>query len=201
MTKLHSTTVFIFALILLFGLAGPLSVMAGKLDDLQIGQNAFNRGDYTHSLSIWQTLATQGHAEAQLFVGLSYSNGWGIKKSRPLAAVWFKKAANNGNTAGQFLLGLNYLSGNNNVDKAEGLWWLKKAANNGDVSAQGFLNKAIKQQWFNDLMPRAPIHSNRIRPAAYLQSQSRDASIPTSASSLSGNPDNTLAITRSPKLY
>jgi TPR repeat protein len=116
---------------------------------------AFNAGDYEQSFALWQTLATQGHAEAQLLVGLSYANGWGTDPNGRLAEVWYRKAALNNNPAAQFLLGLRYL-GDSKDKLATGLMWLRKAAENGDDSAQRFLKKAESRGWFRDLKPSQP---------------------------------------------
>ena len=105
---------------------------------LQDGQNAFNAGNYDLAFAHWQTLATQGHADAQVFVGLSYANGWGVDKSTKLASHWFKKAALSENASGQFLLGL-YLITGKDADLPLGVMWLKRAAENGDESARRFM--------------------------------------------------------------
>ncbi len=119
---------------------------------LQDGQTAFNTGNYELAFSLWQTLATQGHSDAQVFVGLSYANGWGVNKSIKLASHWYQKAAKNDNASGQFLLGIQFIS-DKNADLATGVMWLKRAAKNGDTSAQGFLKKANKYGWFDKVRP------------------------------------------------
>lgn len=115
---------------------------------LQDGQAAFNRGNYDLAFSLWQTRATQGHSDAQVFVGLSYANGWGVNKNNKLASHWYQKAASNNNASGQFLLGLALISGKD-ADVATGVMWLRRAAENGDASAQGFLKKAKRRGWFD----------------------------------------------------
>lgn len=124
---------------------------------LQDGQTAFNTGDYKLAFSLWQTLATQGHSEAQVFVGLAYANGWGVDKSRKLASHWYQKAAKNDNASGQFLLGIEFISGKD-TDLATGIMWLERAAKNGDSSAQGFLKKANKYGWFDKVQPAKDHH-------------------------------------------
>ena len=130
----------------------PSISFAGGFDQLADGQKAFNAGNYTRSFSLWSTLATQGHADAQVFVGLSYDNGWGTQKSARLARVWYQKAADNNNSSGQYLLGLHYIQGSS-ADRAKGLMWLKRAAENGDISAQEFLQKGQQRGWFKGITP------------------------------------------------
>ena len=115
---------------------------------LQDAQAAFNTGNYDLAFSLWQTRATQGHSDAQVFVGLSYANGWGVDKNTKLASHWYQKAASNNNASGQFLLGL-YLVTGKDADLPTGVMWLRRAAKNGDTSAQGFLKKAKRRGWFD----------------------------------------------------
>ncbi len=115
---------------------------------LQDGQAAFNTGNYDLAFSLWQTLATQGHSDAQVFVGLSYANGWGVDKNTKLASHWYLKAANSDNASAQFLLGLYFISGKE-TDLPTGVMWLNRAAENGDDSAKRFLKKAKRRGWFD----------------------------------------------------
>jgi TPR repeat protein len=119
---------------------------------LEDGQAAFNTGNYDLAFSLWQTRATQGHSDAQVFVGLSYANGWGVDKNTKLAGHWYQKAAKNDNASGQFLLGIYLISGKGS-DLPKGVMWLRRAAENGDASAKGFLKKAKRRGWF-DKMPQ-----------------------------------------------
>ncbi len=117
---------------------------------LQDGQAAFNTGNYDLAFSLWQTRATHGHTDAQVFVGLSYANGWGVDKNTKLASHWYQKAAKNDNASGQFLLGL-YLITGKDADLPMGVMWLRRAAENGDTSAQSFLKKAKRRGWFDKI--------------------------------------------------
>lgn len=142
----------IIALLVALTLWLPLQAIGGEMDALQDGQKAFNTGDFIQSFALWSTLATQGHAGAQVFVGLSYDNGWGTPKNTRLAEIWYQKAAKNNNASGQYLLGLRYIQGAN-ATRAKGLMWLQRAAANGDHSAQQFLNKAETRGWFTGITP------------------------------------------------
>lgn len=140
-------------LVILTGLAIlPTLAAADALSELQAGQRAFNAGDLDRSFTLWSTLATLGHADAQVFVGLSYQNGWGTTRSAKLAEVWYRKAARNNNASGQYLLGLQYIQGSA-VDRSKGLMWLQRAAANGDIAAQQFIKKGEKRGWFSRITP------------------------------------------------
>ena len=123
-----------------------------SLDSLAEGQLAFNKGDYAKALELWQKLARDGQPEAQVFVGLAYANGWGVKKNLEEASNWYMRAAENNSPSGQFLLGLHYVTtGINQYDVRVGIKWLKRAADNGDKQAIQFLKKAKRRNWFTDL--------------------------------------------------
>jgi hypothetical protein len=55
--------------------------------------------NYATSLKVWQPQADAGDPQAQYYVGRIYDNGLGRAPDAALAAVWYKKAADKGNTA------------------------------------------------------------------------------------------------------
>jgi TPR repeat protein len=127
-----------------------MSVYAEKLDLLSEAQAKFDGGDYQKAASLWRTAALQGNSNAQVLMGLAYANSWGVDKDMRLAEMWYHIAAENNNASGQFLLALYYISSKADLLNA-GIMWLQRAAANGDVSAQGFLRKAEKKQWFENI--------------------------------------------------
>lgn len=133
----------------------PLRLFAFNLNNLSEGQAAFNAGNYTQALTLWRVLAEQGQPDAQVFVGLAYANGWGTEKDITKSIYWYRMAAENNNSTGQFLLGLFYLDSDNQSESLQGIRWLQKAANNGDPSAIVFLDKARQKKWFE--IPPEPV--------------------------------------------
>lgn len=128
----------------------PVSQNTANILTLEDGQAAFNQGNYELAFSLWSRLATQGRSDAQVFVGLSYANGWGVDKSPKIASLWYKKAALKENASAQFLLGL-YLIESKDADLPTGVMWLRRAAENGDNSAKRFMKKAKVRGWFNNV--------------------------------------------------
>jgi hypothetical protein len=55
--------------------------------------------NYVTSLKVWQPIAESGDAQAQFYVGRIYDSGLGRAPDPALASVWYKKAADQGNTA------------------------------------------------------------------------------------------------------
>ncbi len=133
------------------------SAYAFNLDALSDGQAAFNRGDYHKALTLWRHIAEQGQAEAQLFVGLAYANGWGVRQDAEQAALWYFMAAENKNASAQYLLGLHMFNSDETSRRNMGIVWLKQAATNGDGAAKSFLAKAKQRHWF-----KVPDHAVKI---------------------------------------
>ena len=85
-------------------------------------------------------LAEQGHANAQIKLGVMYYNGEGVKKEYTEAARWFTKAAEQGDAEAQNRLGLMYYKGLGvKKDYAEAVRWYTKAAEQGHAYAQYYL--------------------------------------------------------------
>lgn len=84
-----------------------------------------------------QSLAAEGNAEAQFYLGHMYYFGDDVKKDLALAASWFRKAAEQGNATAQFNLGVMYRKGLGvSKDAAQAVIWYRKAAEQGDAAAQ-----------------------------------------------------------------
>lgn len=132
---------------------------------LEDAQAAFNSGNYDLAFSLWQTRATHGYADAQVFVGLSYANGWGVDKNIKLAGHWYQKAAQKDNATAQFLLGLHFVSGKD-ADLPKGVMWLNRAAKNGDDSAKRFLKKAKRRGWFDNVPRFKEENENKVETVA-----------------------------------
>jgi len=62
-------------------------------------------------ISQLQTQAERGDATAQLILAQAYERGEGVPKNGELAASWYRKAAEQGNSEAQERLGVLYLIG------------------------------------------------------------------------------------------
>ena len=89
--------------------------------------------------------AQQGHAEAQVQLGVCFQSGTGVPADAEQAFEWFRKAAEQGNPRGQLQLGLAYQRGRGvPVDIAKGLELVRKAAEAGHPKAQLDLGLAYR---------------------------------------------------------
>lgn len=106
--------------------------------DFEAGQTAHERGDFTAAYEVWLPLAEQGYANAQFAIGEMYSFGNGVTEDDVEAEKWYRKAAEQGNSVAQFLLGMMYDDGapENNAEAAK---WYRKAAKQGNEIAELFL--------------------------------------------------------------
>ena len=81
----------------LFGTA-----MAGPLED---GWAAYLNADYATAMRVWRPLADQGNADAQYGLAVLYSHGYGVAEDDAEAEKWYRKAAEQGDSAAQLTLG------------------------------------------------------------------------------------------------
>lgn len=104
--------------------------------DFATGLAAFRAADYGLALSELQPLATQGDAQSQFYVGVSYQKGWGVIADTAKAAQWYRRAADQGLTKAQHNLALLYLRGDGvAADADQARVWFERAAQQGDMRA------------------------------------------------------------------
>ncbi len=107
---------------------------AVEAQDLSKGFDAWRRGDYASALRVFQPLAEQGNAEAQLNLGLMYASGKGVPRNYSSAEKWYGKAAEQGNGVAQFNLGRMYDEGRGvPQDYAEAYIWYSLAVSSGQL--------------------------------------------------------------------
>lgn len=147
-----------------------LNSYADNLENLSAGQAAFDQGNYETALRLWRTAAEGGSSNAQVLVGLAYTNGWGVEKDMRTAEMWYHIAAENNNPTGQFLLALYYIAKQSELVDA-GIMWLRRAAENGDASAQNLLQKVREKNWFENI--------ERWRPVSQKQGRQKLAAVQT----------------------
>ena len=97
---------------------------------------AFAEADYAKAQVELQPLLEKKDPRAQYAMGVLYENGFGVAKDLPLAADWYRKAAEQGNSDAQFNLGaMNEHGVGIPVDYAEAARWYRPAAEAGDIDA------------------------------------------------------------------
>jgi TPR repeat protein len=108
---------------------------AVEAQDLSKGFDAWRRGDYASALRVFQPLAEQGNAEAQLNLGLMYAFGKGVPRNYSFAEKWYGKAAEQGNGVAQFNLGRMYEEGQGVPQNySEAYIWYSLAVSSGQLA-------------------------------------------------------------------
>ena len=80
-------------------------------DDFSDAVAAYADADYEKAYQLWRPLAESGDAGAMFDLGVLYWEGQGIPRNRPLAIVWWQRAAKNGVAAAQHNLSLAHYLG------------------------------------------------------------------------------------------
>jgi TPR repeat protein len=111
--------------------------------DIESAKRAYDQKDYATALKEFTSLADQGKAEAQLYLGKMYMMGQGVLKDSDQAIKWLKQSAGQANADAQFFLGSIYLLPQKDVP--EGMRWMRLAAEQGNKDAQYLLGKAYMQ--------------------------------------------------------
>ncbi len=80
--------------------------------------------DHATVLRFTRPLADCGVAEAQVILGVTYSEGRGVRQDHAEASRWFQRAAKQGDAGGQYWIGeMYYLGVGVSQNYAEALRW------------------------------------------------------------------------------
>jgi uncharacterized protein len=80
-------------------------------DDFRRGLSAFNTGDYPTALKLWRPLAERDDPRSEAGLGFMYHRGLGVDADDREAAVWLRRAAEQGQAEGQLMLGILFYYG------------------------------------------------------------------------------------------
>lgn len=116
---------------LLWGLVTPWA-LAGPEQDAELAEKEFARGDLIVSMALWTKAAQQGYAPAQSRLGDILDKA----EEDELAVEWYRKAAVQGNAAGEFGLGQMYAKGEGvKKDLEQARSYISLAAEKGYIAA------------------------------------------------------------------
>lgn len=88
-----------------------LTIGEASADPLEDGARYFRQADYSHALSSWRPLATQGNPVAQNDLGIMYLDGKGVPQNISEAVRFLSLSAAAGSSLGQNNLGGLYRDG------------------------------------------------------------------------------------------
>ena len=128
--------------LLVLVLLGAQDVGAQTFDEASA---AYNRGDYAVAFESFRTLAEQGVADAQAFLGFMYAQGRGVPQDDAEAVRWHHQAAEQGHVVAQAKLGAMYAMGRGvPQDYVQAHKWFNLAASRLSSSEQEFRDKAVQ---------------------------------------------------------
>ena len=108
-----------------------LYAIAPAQADFESGMAAFENEEFEEAARLWRPVALEGHAEAQLNMGMLHETGQGVDRNLPEAVEWYRKAADRGVGTAQFDLGgMYFLAKGVEEDLVEAYKWLSLAAMN-----------------------------------------------------------------------
>jgi TPR repeat protein len=114
---------------------------AWGLTNYELCLKAYGDKDFTNAYNICKEV---GEPNAQYIIGEMYYNGLGVKKDHAEAAIWIRKAAEQGLSEAQFVIGHMYYYGLGvKEDHAEALIWCRKAAAQGHIRAKLLRDKIL----------------------------------------------------------
>ena len=104
------------------------------------GKSEYESGNYTDAFEWYRKSAEQGFVDAQLALGLCYSDGLGTEQSDEKAVFWYRKSADAGNAVGQCAVGKCYMNGKGvNRSPIDAVDWFRKSAEQGCPEAQYYM--------------------------------------------------------------
>ncbi len=101
---------------------------------------AIKKGDFDAALKELRPLIEKNDPNAQFLMGMLYDAGNGVPQDQAIAALWYRKAAQQNHLIAQLFLGTFYYSGTGvKRDYKEAVRWLQSPAEKGNDQAQFYL--------------------------------------------------------------
>jgi TPR repeat protein len=190
---------------MLIGVCLPIHVHAKPAANAEqrfaMGWEAYDQGRFSEALEVWQPLARQGNADAQINLGIMYDYGKGVAENPALAAHWYLRAAEQGHASAQFNLGQLYLQGKGVEQNTQlAIHWLQQAAHQDFAIAQYNLGVLYAEG------KRMPVENNKAvkwfyqAGLAYLQTGNLDKSRESLQAILQISPEHSRAVELQAKL-
>jgi len=117
---------------------------AWAADNYKLCVEYFEDKDFSKA---YRTCKDVQDSNAQFLMAEMYYNGLGVKEDFSEAAIWYRKAAEQGNCEAQFRTGHMYYHGLGvQKDRAEALKWFRKAAKNGHPRAREYRDRILTSE-------------------------------------------------------
>lgn len=103
---MHGVTALLAGIIAAYAVGDPAHAAT-----VRAGVAALQRQDYNRAAEIFNAIAQRGDPNAQAYLGLLYSKGFGVPQNYTASAFWYRRAAEQGHSGAQYMLGLLYDKG------------------------------------------------------------------------------------------
>jgi TPR repeat protein len=135
------------------------------------GVKAAKLRQYDEAFELLLPEAQAGNAAAQLYIANMYRRGYGVKRELPAAALWYHRAAEQGEPSGMYNYGVHLRDGVGvETDHAAATQWFEKAARKGHPGAM--LNLGLR------LFSGKGIERNRLLGYAWVHKAAGKGSVP-----------------------
>ena len=115
-------------------------------DPIEVGQAAYERGDFEQAFAAWSGAAADGDPDAQYALGALYSRGRGVNRNQDKANEWYLIAARNGQVEAQYRMGIRFRTGDGlPKDFVRAYRWLRLASSNGHRKALGAADRLSRR--------------------------------------------------------
>eukprot|EP00245_Coleochaete_scutata_P003559 TRINITY_DN15219_c0_g1_i4.p1 TRINITY_DN15219_c0_g1~~TRINITY_DN15219_c0_g1_i4.p1 ORF type:complete len:443 (+),score=53.60 TRINITY_DN15219_c0_g1_i4:1-1329(+) len=121
-----------------FRMATDYALLDDEVTFIRWRKIAFNQppSEIERAVAAFREGAEHFRAVEQHMLGWCYFLGWGVDKDRSVADKWFRKSADCGSAAGQFMMGVRYSARFFAKNKGKAAQWLRKSADQGYPRAQ-----------------------------------------------------------------
>ncbi len=147
-----------------FRVAAVCSVLIPDLAaaDMAAADAAFEREDYEQTLRELEPLAASGNPVAQYNLGVLHQEGLGTKRARKVAAVWFRKSADQGHGEAAFALGMMHATGKGaKLDPVEAYAWFWIASRKGNENASKNMQRITRTMSLEQIMEARKLFEQR----------------------------------------
>jgi len=130
--------------------------------DMDAAEAALFDEDYERALRELEPLAEAGNPIAQYNFAVLHRKGLGTEKSQKVAAVWFRKSADQGNGQAAFAMAMMYATGKGvSLDPVEAYAWFRIASRKGHETAKSNLHRITRAMDLDQIMQARKLFDQR----------------------------------------
>lgn len=130
--------------------------------DMETADAALAAEDYELARRELEPLAEAGDPIAQYNLAVLHRKGLGTKRAQKVAAVWFRKSADQGNEQAAFAMGMMHATGKGaKLDPVEAYAWFRIASRTGHEAAKSNLHRITRTMSLDQIMQARKLFDQR----------------------------------------